>query len=84
MLPNILILGGYGNFGSVENFRSELKPVALDIFSEDCSDQLKNLSPFGSFTLAGHFNKELSPLVKIIVAISDWLHPFGSLLKIFP
>ena len=87
MLPNILILGGYGNFGKrisetlakhanisllvagrnlekanqlceklrAESCQAELKPIALDIFSNDFPQQLKNLHPFLVIHTSGPF-----------------------------
>lgn len=87
MKKNILILGGYGNFGKriseslakqsnvclfiagrslekahqlceklrADKYPAELKPIALDIFSEGFSQQLKSLNPFLVIHTSGPF-----------------------------
>lgn len=87
MVNNVVVLGGYGNFGKriseflskqpnialliagrsfekanqlCEKFRTancvaELKPVSLDIFSEDFPQQLKTLNPFLVIHTSGPF-----------------------------
>jgi len=62
-VKNVVVLGGYGNFGKssalVESLKdsvsASLNPLVIDIFAEDFKEQLTTISPYLVIHTSGPF-----------------------------